>query len=88
MEGQSFNLKYYKKKKNKCSLCEQYVETTIHIFCECKISVNFYNQSIKYLFGPMSSIKVLYNPDISNHDVKKYTIWQVRNLVKVGKSLH
>ena len=41
----------------------------------------------------MSSIKVLYNPDLSNHDVKKiaifkYTIWPVRNLVKVGKSLH
>ena len=70
MDGPSFDLKYYKKKK-KCALCERTIETTIHIFCEFEITKNYYDKTIKCEFGPLSSIQMLYNPYLSNNGVKK-----------------
>ena len=72
-------------------MCGLSKEAIIHIFCQCN-KVCYKNTVYYKLQIPIDSIKIIYNPDLSEHEIKiisiyKYTMWQVRNLVRAGKKV-
>ena len=90
----SLGLKFTGKMNNRCYFCKNQKEDQDHLFINCKITENLFNQIRKNLnqnFN-LTKLKVFYSVGLDKNDLKimsvfKYTIWSIRNIIRKGENL-